>query len=55
MRFSSALVQNGIGGDAFLAGFVTEAGRHGASPFKFKDHGRHNSLEVVTEDVREGA
>ena len=40
-------------GHSLRAGFLTEAGRQGASPFKMKDHSRHKSLEMVSEYVRD--
>ncbi len=40
-------------GHSLRAGFMTEAGRQGASPFKMKDHSRHKSLEMVSEYVRD--
>ena len=39
-------------GHGLRAGFMTEAGRQGARPFKMKDHSRHKSLEMVS-DVRD--
>ncbi len=43
----------GFSGHSLRAGFLTEAGRQGASPFKMKDHSRHKSLEMVSEYVRD--
>lgn len=43
----------GYSGHSLRAGFMTEAGRQGASPFKMKDHSRHKSLEMVSEYVRD--
>lgn len=40
-------------GHSLRAGFLTEAGRQGASPFKMKDHSRHKSLETVSGYVRD--
>lgn len=40
-------------GHSLRAGFLTEAGRQGASPFRMKDHSRHKSLEMVSEYVRD--
>jgi integrase len=40
-------------GHSLRAGFLTEAGRHGANLFKMKEHSRHKSLEMLGEYVRE--
>lgn len=40
-------------GHSLRAGFLTEAGRQGASVFRMKDHSRHKSLEMVSAYVRE--
>lgn len=40
-------------GHSLRAGFLTEAGRQGASVFRMKDHSRHKSLEMVSVYVRE--
>lgn len=39
-------------GTALRAGFLTEAGRQGANPFRTKEHSRHKSLDMVCEYVR---
>ncbi len=39
-------------GHSLRAGFLTEAGRQGANPFRMKEHSRHKSLEMVGEYVR---
>lgn len=39
-------------GHSLRAGFLTEAGRQGANPFRMKEHSRHKSLEMVSEYVR---
>ena len=40
-------------GHSLRAGFLTEAGRHGANLFKMKEHSRHKSLEMLSEYVRD--
>ena len=39
-------------GHSLRAGFLTEAGRQGANPFRMQEHSRHKSLEMVSEYVR---
>lgn len=40
-------------GHSLRAGFLTEAGRTGATLFKMKEHSRHKSLEMLSEYVRD--
>ena len=39
-------------GHSLRAGFLTEAGRQGASPFRMQEHSRHKSLDMVSRYVR---
>lgn len=40
-------------GHSLRAGFLTEAGRQGADPFKMMEHSRHGSLETMVGYVRD--
>ena len=40
-------------GHSLRSGFLTEAGRQGADPFKMKEHSRHGSLETMVGYVRD--
>jgi len=40
-------------GHSLRAGFLTEAGRTGATLFKMKEHSRHKSIEMLSAYVRD--